>query len=203
MQGRLETAFRALPIERPSDPDKLSYEAAIPGIARGLSLMRRVEGVPAALRDAGSAATKKELADVRKHAKALLGAINELHKPAIEALNFRPGVLTGTSGLTTSLRILIAAAQIAKGDIIPDQESKRGQPKKASAHAVAMAAGEHYYLLTGDRPKRYGHFIKLLDEIFDALGIDASAEEFARQVEAVFKGEILLKISNKLLTSTA
>jgi hypothetical protein len=156
--------------------------------------------VPAAQRDAGSTATRRELGDVRKHAKALHQAIDALHKPAIEALNFRPGVLIGATGLTTTLRILVAATKIAN-DSVPDGDQKAGRPKKASALTVAMAAGEHYYLLTGDRPKRYGHFIKLLDEAFDALRIKASVEDFARQVETAFKGEILLKISNKLLTS--
>jgi hypothetical protein len=39
-QERLEAAFRALPIKRPADPDRLSYESAIPMIARSLARMR-------------------------------------------------------------------------------------------------------------------------------------------------------------------
>jgi hypothetical protein len=198
-EAAIDAAFRKLPIK---PPDKLSSEMLIPGIARELALMRGAErpteaGVAALKRHAeaaSSAATKKEIAALKKHAEGLIEAIDALHKPAIDALAYR---LTGPAGLTTRLRILIAQASCA--EVPDDLRAKKGAGVKVQARRIANTTAEHYYRLTGNNPtvivnpdtnKAYGPFLDLLKEIFDVLGITASAESQAAAAAAGFKVKI-------------
>jgi hypothetical protein len=208
-EAAIEAAFRKLPISRPGNADALSTEMSIPGIGRRLLLTKGNEPPPnlqtediatvamwkevAALRRhteaASSAATEKELAGVKKRAEALLTAIDALHKPAIDALNYRTGALIGPRGLTTRLRILIAAAFHAEIPELP-ANAGRGRRVRDQPRRIADATAEHFYRLTGKMPtvrtpfsggKPYGPFIELLTEVFAILGITQGVENHARE----------------------
>jgi len=214
-EAAIEAAFRKLPISRPDNPEKLSYECAIPGIGRELLLMKGNEPPPnlktadkttntmwrgvAALRRhteaASGAATVKELAALKKHADALLDAIEALHKPAIDALNYRTGALIGPAGLTTKLRVLnVAVSQATIPE--PPANSGRGRRKMDQPFGIALAAAEHFYRLTDNMPgvtvlyadgKAGGQFVDLLKEVFAAVGINGSVEYYARKAVTAMK----------------
>jgi hypothetical protein len=215
-EAAIEAAFRRLPIWRPGNPEVLSYESLIPGIGRQLLLMKGNEPPPnlktvdkttaamwkgvAALRrhteTASTSATRRELANLEKRAAALLNAIDALHKPAIDALNYRKEALIGPAGLTTKLRVLSAAASHATIPELPATVG-RGRKTKDQPHRIALAAAQHFYGLTGKIPtvivpsaggKARGPFVKLLTEIFAAVGVAASAEYHAREAARAMEG---------------
>jgi hypothetical protein len=199
-EAAIAAAFRKLKVPA-GERGKLYYKETIPSIARELALM--AGGGPLRHHDehASHLATVKELADLKKRAEGLLDAIDALHRPAIDALNYRDGVLIGTAGVTTQLRILIASASCAE---IPDQPSSRGAKVKVQPRRIALAVAAHYHRLTGDRPtvdtrqidtdydkgsESYGPFLDLLTEVFAALGVKASPESQAKIASGAFKAK--------------
>jgi len=65
---------------------------------------------------------------------------------------------------------------------------------------IARTVAAHYEALTGDNPtvrvmpannKAYGPFLKLLEQVYWAIGIEASAESQAKQVVAERRGSSL------------
>lgn len=210
-QKAIEAAFRKLPIARPTDPEKLSYESLIPSIPRQLL----VERGNVRLRDMGdvavaemwryidahkrheelasSSTTKREIASLARHARALFGAIDSLHKPAIDALNYRKEALTGPLGIRTKLKVLIAAADSATVPELP-ANAGRGRRPHVQARKIAFEVAKHFYALTDKLPtvrtlegKAYGPFIDLLGDVFAALEIRDAVENHAREVCKVMK----------------
>ena len=202
----IEAAFRELEIKRPDDPQKLSYESLIPSIPRQL-LVERGNVRPTApvspevakmwdaidilrrhTEPASNRATRRELVVLKRQAEALLKALNALHKPAIDALNFRREALIGGGGLKARLQILIVAAAAAEVPALP-ANAGRGRRINTQARKMALEVAKHYFGLTGEMPtvrtpigggKPYGPFIQLLTEIFAALDIRAGVENHAR-----------------------
>jgi hypothetical protein len=82
---------------------------------------------------------------------------------------------------------------------VPFEASDRSGPKlKARARAIAIAAAEDYFRLTGKPPGRTndradgktklsGEFIDFLSEIFKALGVGASVDHYAKQAAALWQ----------------
>jgi hypothetical protein len=202
----IEGAFRKLPIARPDDPERLSYESLIPAIPRQLlvergnvwpvrpenekarKLQKAIETFQRRNELTSTATAKKELAAVRRYAEKLLQALNALHKPTIDALNFRREALFGAGGLSTTLRILIATASSADIPELP-ATAGRGRRVNTQARRIALEVATHFYGLTGKMPTirtradtgvAYGPFLQLLKEIFAALEMRAGAENHAR-----------------------
>jgi len=78
----------------------------------------------------------------------------------------------------------------------PDGYPPKGPPGKNQAKQTAIAAAEAYRSLTGKEPtfttnpdtnKPGGPFLRFLREVFDALGIEARAEGYARRVVSELK----------------
>jgi hypothetical protein len=196
---KVEDVFRKLSGPLPYD------EAFITAIARDLVRMRRVptpvlEKEVAALERheeaAGGDATRKELAALKRRAEALVEAIDDLHKPAIDALNYRTAVLR------QGLRILVIAAEFAD---IPDQGVNLGAGRKAQPARIADYVAAQYFALTGKEPivsvkhektagianhhKSYGPFLDLIKEVFDILSVDASPVSQATAAYQRFKAK--------------
>jgi hypothetical protein len=184
----IEAALRELDIP-PQTVEGIPYSLLIHGIARQIL----VEGgfgpdlrLPS-LTPASAQVTRMEIEKARKLATELLAALNNLHKPAVDALNLRhrPFKL-----LPVLLRGFIMSTQEA---VIPDLPEKtvRGQPKKERAKTITRLVATHYWCLTGRVPARTndpitgqssGQFHKLLGEVFRILNVEASAAAQTRAV---------------------
>lgn len=159
-------------------------EFGIAGVGRELFAMGGNRQIPSRLEPASRAATKKELAILAKDSARLLGAVENLHAPAIAALNYRESALRL---LATQLRILIAAASDA---VIPPLPPNAGKGKKPNAQAlqVAYRTAERFSLLVGQptlshaiRSKKagdqaYSAFLALLTEVFKILAIKTASK---------------------------
>ena len=139
----------------------------------------------------GTEATRgRELAVVRKQAKALADTLDGLHGPAIDALGRRCGTLDLLK-FANDLRSLSAAAEFTP---LPTLEaSGRGAPPKLRANGVNKVAAVHYQILTGRKPaftrskntgpnKASGHLLGLLQVLYGLARINASPESQARSV---------------------
>jgi hypothetical protein len=164
LQAELEAAFRKLPIAPPDDGG-IPYESLMPGIVRGLALMKAIDRKVAS-RDAA----KRKLLAMQKHAKMLC---EDMSAMALMPLKLR------------LLIVEIAHAEIPK---LPLSGGK-GAPQKGLAGKIARTVAEHFFGLTGTKPTRitppkggkaHGPFLALLTTIYRILGIKASAENQAK-----------------------
>lgn len=185
----LEGALRRLPLQTPSaDAEGIAHERYIPDIARDLLQLCFREEWPLGpefnrLKSASAKVTASEIKAVKEGAQHLLKALETLHAPAYDAIAFPPiemAILTGK---------LSALATAASNAPIPHQADIGGRPKKFTARAVARSAAFHYHALTGKAPApingncgpAHGPFLDFLAEVFEILGIKASAESQAKE----------------------
>jgi hypothetical protein len=206
MAADIEAAFRKLPIA-PTPSGAIPYENVIPNIPRQLILMRPVstanpvvdDNLPPTLRDSkiwhstagrpkvtGAATAKKQLDSLGKRAEALVLAIEELSQTALDALNYHEAALMQ---LKTSARLLWASSMTSEIPELPKNTGK-GAPLKEQERKIAWCVAWHYFLLTGKKPTipdkdgiPYGIFLELLQSIYAALDVKASAAAQGRAVE--------------------
>jgi hypothetical protein len=173
VQKRLERALEALPIAVVCRPDAISYKAAIPGIARRLTLFARRD-----LDRAAYAAARKELLRAGGNAKALAEQLGKLPFTATAAV--------GVPSATLQANLTDFADRAARA--LP--ANRRGGQSK-SAVRVAEYLYQEFSRLTGKEPtrsvgwedgKEVSAFCRLMKDVFDELGIDASPETMARKV---------------------
>jgi len=193
MTAMLETALLKVVDNAPASAPKangIPYRLTISGAARQLAKMRPRGGSHPHNEATTAKSTKAELEQVAKRAEALLSVVEALHKPAIDALGFREPWPTGSVGMETQLRILAAMARNATvAD--PPPGTGLGAKVKAQPQAIARLAACHYLGLAGRMPtvavrnnQAYGPFIEMLASIFDALAVNASVENQAREAIA-------------------
>lgn len=181
----LEIAFRGLPIRRATGVG-ISYEFLIPDISRQLMLMipnprvriartgEDLRAVPLSILP-----TEDGLKRLAQSTGRTVKTLDGLSQTALDALNYKSAALRE---LTTKIRILQAAAEVAGDEIAKAKEAKvkagRGRPPKVEpspAQKIARVVAQHYRGLTGDEAKAPTRLIRLLCEVYRILGIEARA----------------------------
>jgi hypothetical protein len=178
-QDAIEMAFRELAIA-PVSPDTLSYEGLIPEIPRQLVLLR---GNPPPEKLPPKASLKR-LTEATSALSRLLQCMSPLALEAVatklDEINFPDPSL---AALKKQLLWLEYAAKCAE---LPNS---RRAPTKTQSRKIAEAVAEHYEALTGKKPtvsfdqknsKDYSPFVTLLQRVYDALNVNASAASQAR-----------------------
>jgi hypothetical protein len=199
----IEAALRNLNIPRTIDPDKpnaIPYSFVIPGIARDIVFFALTgPGTPPRLNSASAKTVEKELASLKRGAEQLLTTLNAMHAPTLAALGLNeswPNWPRGIEGLSFHLNVLVIAASTAT--IAPDDHKpEMGRPRNERAARVAERIATEYLRLTGSKPtltvsvdhgsKAGGPFYDLLASIFEAVGIKASAEVWAKHAIAALE----------------
>jgi hypothetical protein len=190
-QSTIEAALRGLPIIDPDRSDVIPYSALIPGIARSVLLMRRPNNM--------KSMRKRAIADLDKIkvAAARLADLirnqfpdeqERLSNPRIRITEFLPvGGVLETTQLLNSLAQFISMAERARDQHY--EVSPRSGARKPEALAIGLYLYQEYERLTGKKPTRTvrngktnGRFQTLITKVFEALGIDASAEATAAKV---------------------
>ena len=169
----LEKAFRDLPIWR-GTATGIPYEILIPDIPRQLMLM-----LPNSPNSRPKAAgTKKGLQRLARSTRSTIKALDGLSQTALDSLNYKPAALRK---LTTNLRILHAAAEMAakKKAEVKGRAGRPEQVQPSQAKKIARVVAQHYRGLTGKKPTASGPFVKLLHDVYEILGIEASARSQA------------------------
>jgi hypothetical protein len=174
----LEVLLRKCAIKQ-SEPERgIPYEWLIPGLARELLLMAPVpRGETLSTKE-----VKQNLANLAKSTKCVINLLEGLlgSQKAVVALKWSRIRVAILKNELLGLHAAAAEARVA---------SARGQPKKTQPKKIAKFVAQQYYRLSGKRPtvstgpldgKASGPFLKLLDGVFDVLGVDASAESQAR-----------------------
>ena len=120
--------------------------------------------------------------NLSKQMSAAVAAIDALSRTALDALPLRLEVLD-LRELQRQQRLLGAAAKAA--EVTPTAAARKNVLPVEIAHEVAL----HYIQLTGEKQTRrsdaidgkaYGPFLDLLDDVYAALGIKASADYVIR-----------------------
>jgi hypothetical protein len=161
---KLEQAFRKLNLGD-ADARGIPYKSVIPGIAYELLNLRPVdkEKLP-------SPKIAGHLIALKEHAEALEGV-------PLPSSRWR------------NIRDLIRRTDIPAFPKRKPQASRKGAPAKNQPQKIAQITAMHFYGLTGKRPTRStpvdygkarGPFIELLTEIYEILGISASAANQAK-----------------------
>jgi hypothetical protein len=196
-QRAIEAAFRKLPIRRGPGPG-ISYEFFIPDIARSLMMMRRFDGqkkvrveFPAISPDdtpkkrdvvigIAPPAGGREWKKLARYSKAQVELLDSYD---FGDLNFQPHALK-------RLRFLLGMLEcnaLEGAKCAPLSNGRDGRPPKAAAAAVTARVAVEFRRLTGKtiavtKPtdtsrinRRSGAGVTLLQSVFDALGIKASA----------------------------
>jgi hypothetical protein len=166
--ARLEKLFSNLPRQQKT------YVMLIPGIARQLLLM-----VPNSCKSGPKAAgAKKGLQRLAQSTGSTIKNIEALSQNARDALYIKPAVL---AELTRNLRLLYTDAKMAVE--IPAEDYVRGRRKQnrpSQSTKITRCVKLHYRALTGQNPTRSNAaFVKFLDQVFEILGIKASANSQA------------------------
>jgi hypothetical protein len=163
-------------VRLPENPAGIPYTFVIPGIGRQLMLMS--PNSPRKHIPGG-----KALRELAKSTGRTIEVLDGLSQSAIDALSFRQLELRK---LMTNLRILhVSAEEAAKAGV----NFRDGAPKKTQAQRIAIVVAQHYCGLTGKIPtlskkegKVYGPFFHLLKDVYEVLGVKASAESQASDV---------------------
>lgn len=181
-RSKLEAAFRRLPI-------RMEAEGRMPAMVDILNGMPS-SAAPPAFEVATRAATIKDLASLEHEALALAGRLDSLRGPAIDAL--AASGFVRQPALQGQLRQMAESARYAKELNIPDSEA-RGRKEKKLPSAIADILACNYRSLTGVRPTvrtravegvAYGPFLDLVGSVFEAMGIDANPEVYAKPAVA-------------------
>lgn len=169
----------------PADGAGIPTDALVPGMARHLLMTSPRSARPPSKRGLSEKGSRKELAVIRSRAARLREALEAAHAPTVAALNFQEVYLRR---LASELRHLEVTAK--KGEP-PDLPQEKGRPHNHVALEVTRAAAAFYLMLTGQKPDRGGNrngsgeFLGLVHDVFEALGIDANAEHFVKEVLAL------------------
>lgn len=140
--------------------------------------------------DASTAVTKSELAKVRKLAKGLIAATDEIHKPAVVLIG---DMMWGGPKLSMWLHVLVASIEHANIPTMPPAKGRRRDPRSAR---VASGLVYFWQILAGHRAtitvrsldnRATGPFLDVLTEVFQILNIKASPESQGRA--AIAKGD--------------
>ena len=169
----LESVFRKLPIRL----DSTMYKCLIPGIPRQLLLMAPIS------RNSRSkvAGAKKGLQRLAQSTRSSINALEGLSQTALDALNYKS---TAIRGLTTKLRVLHAAAELATKENAPPGRPAQISPSQVKK--IACAVAQHYRGLTGDEATAPKRLITLLGDVYKVLDIEANARG---QLEAIKREE--------------
>ncbi|MEC5405123.1 hypothetical protein VOM14_05985 [Paraburkholderia sp. MPAMCS5] len=215
ISSQIEAAFRKLHI----GPDA---ESQLPVMVHALSLIPKGESgiAPPEFRLKGREAVRKDLQEIAALADKLAGALDVLCEPAIIALadggllqmqHREVAVVLGPNGeritdaktydLQAVLRKVSAIAASANLSDVPEVQG-RGRPRNNLATGVADILAHDYWTLTGKTPavatdpfsgERVGSFFELVEDVFQALRIEASPAAYAREAEISFKERIAQK----------
>ena len=193
LRAAFERAFAVIPRLPGTDQ---SYEATLHSLD---CFYGPCPPVPPACRPASEATTKQELQNLKKQALALAEIVRSLHGPAIDllaAVGFvRDDPVHG--GLATQAEQ--AAARAAKALDLTDTESEevKGRPSQPRPLIIAQGIVRAFRELTGEDPWRNfetyrakndsgvqpgpeGVCVRLVDEVFKILTIDADARHAVR-----------------------
>jgi hypothetical protein len=173
----LAEAFRNLPNRKDVTGPGIPYDLLIGDFGRELMLMR----------PAPSRAIKRpteELRDLAKWTGRALKSLDSLSPYARNALNYNKQRVT-LERLRFNLMILHAAAELA-------DKPKKNKPEKIQERRIARVVAQYYHGLTGRQPtvsvsikrghKASGAFLQLLREVYNILGVAASAESQAKVI---------------------
>jgi len=133
---------------------------------------------------------QKELREFAKIATRLHRLIGEMHREAIGAVSpqGKRHILSVQDDLAMRIKCAISAA-----DNAPETPA-RPSNRRLAPKQVAEVCAQFFEDLTGKRPtlafdaidgERCGPYLRFVQDTFDALGIDASAEHYARQAQNV------------------
>lgn len=186
---RIAAAFTRLAIRR-EDAWRL------PGIVDSLTTFtgRANTATPAKFVKAARATAEKELSKVAVMSENLVEHLSGLHEPAVIALA-DGNVLVHE--LIAPLQALSRAAKKADLRGLP-VAGPRGRPRKLAVDPIATAVAHYYEKVTGKKPTIVtdsatgyggGPFLTLLRDVFDAIGLQASALAAARKIVDKSKGE--------------
>lgn len=132
------------------------------------------------------ASVKDGLNDVARNAKATADAVRRLPPVARAALELNEPAL---QSLTTSLRILHASAEAARKNR-NTKSGRRPQRRSSVERMIAFETGTAFCVLTGEGKLTASRpFIALLSDVYETLGIKASARD---QAKALVAGNIRL-----------
>ena len=155
------------------------------------STIMRLADLPRA-QNAGPDATRKELEKFSRLASTLWKHIDSMHQEALSVLadtDARDWLL-----VKGDLAALVGVAKLGIENHLNQGPGPKGRPRKQQAHDVALIAAGAYRAITGEEPsvgtkdgRAYGPFLKFVDSVFSALGIQASAETYSREVTKVKK----------------
>ena len=129
-----------------------------------------------------------ELLELAKLADALTAHLGKMHSNSLAQIEVAAGRHWIQIG--RDLEALGSTAKAGAQQLEREQIAARsGRPRKIAAREVAAAAAGTYRAITGTSPtvstttdgKAYGRFLDFLTEVFLALGINAGAEQFAKQ----------------------
>jgi hypothetical protein len=145
---------------------------------------------PPHLEVVSEAKSKREIENLNKKAKELRLALQDLHRPAIEALdNYSPKRPHWRAEMIDDLFFLMAKTTLARVGSLPRNAGRGAKPRR-QAKKIASSVATHYFRITGKFPtvitpsdggKAYGPFLDLLSEVFRLLNVKASAESQAKE----------------------
>jgi hypothetical protein len=157
------------PEQPPLDKEKFKYFTSYLGSAeKAKQLMRALS-----TRYAKPSPDKRGLRNLATSLGKALKEFEQLSDNALDALNYKPAAL---KRFQTDLRALYFNAMIAKP--LP----RRGAPEKIQAQKIARFVAKIYFDLTGTEMPANA---KLLSEIFEILGIDASSSSQGKKAKSL------------------
>lgn len=130
----------------------------------------------------------KELLDFAKFAEKLAKRLAGMHREAINAIS--PAGERHALAVADDLVRMIEDARSAAAAAPP--EEAQTSPRKLAPEQIAQVCGKIFLDLTRKRPvlhsdayygNRTGPFLRFVTEVFEIVGIDASAEHYAREAE--------------------
>jgi hypothetical protein len=192
MQAALTAAFEALPVPAA----RRLYKMMIPGLARQLTLMARLDPDVAVAKSA-----RKKLVKVTHAAAALASMIDELSaEPPSTSMSVEWQAAAAAWSLLDrerrfqALNLSAELSDFAGGAKLPSARTKRGPPEKISAIKIATFLGVEFGKLTGEMPTRStyedhpsGQFVGLVTAVFTALRVRANPDQCARKAITAMK----------------
>ncbi|MCJ2067709.1 hypothetical protein MKK75_02630 [Methylobacterium sp. J-030] len=145
----------------------------------------------------GRSGVDKELAVISRLADAMSAAIANAHQPTHATLS---DLGVNRSDIFDFCSRISAACRTANTSALPIKVPRRKTAGVPQAVAISLA---HYFQLLTGKPaaistfedgKAGGRFLRLVEEVFEALPVDASAESCAR--EAVRRKRVQRKMAN-------
>jgi hypothetical protein len=195
-QAKIEAVLRRYATSEPSSTAAIPYSFLIPSISE--QLVWEARGAPPTI---SREMANRKFIRMRDATKAFADLLDDPSLAVMIPLEDRLAIVR-----VAHLKVEASAgARPRRRHLAPRLLSGRsGQPKKEAAARVARVLAEHFEGLTGSPPTRItpivdgyaqpsnGRFIAMLAEVYNALGIKASADNYATSAIRGY-GENLLK----------